>query len=33
MSVDPGRLGAHVGRITVTQLQQLDAALRVVMAI
>lgn len=32
-AVDPGRLGDHAGRLTLEELQRLDAALRIVMGI
>lgn len=32
-AVDPTRLGDHVGRLTLDEMQQVEAALRVVLAI
>lgn len=32
-AVDPTRLGAQIGRLTLAEMQQVDAALRIVMAI
>jgi mRNA interferase MazF len=32
-AVDPTRLGARVGKLALAEMQQVDAALRIVMAI
>jgi mRNA interferase MazF len=32
-AVDPRRLGEHIGHLTLDEIQQVDAALRVVLAL